>query len=211
MKEGRNGFAHWQVPRMWDGETVFVIGGGPSLRGADLTAIQRRPVIGINQAFRLGPWVPVTFFGDPSFFDTNYADLRLHPSLKVTNHARLRHIPWIRVLRRGKPLGIESARADTTAWNSNSGGSAINLAVLFGAKRIVLLGFDMRLDAQGNHNWHDLYTSRSPDDVYEKRFLPRFRAVAEDLKALGIECVNANPDSALEEFPKLPLEEAVQL
>jgi hypothetical protein len=207
---------HWMVPPMWKGETVFVVGGGPSLRGADLSPLADRHVIGVNAAFRLGPWVDVCWFGDAPWFDANVEALRLHPAVKASCHERLLRIPWVRVLRRGKPAGIETRR-DSIAWNGNSGGSAVNLAVHLGAVRIVLLGFDMRTDEGGKHNWHEWHNEQKgrltepPRNIYEQRFLPRMEVVAADLRALGVECLNASPDSAMEYFPKITLADALRL
>lgn len=91
----------------------------------------------------------------------------------------------------------------------NSGFQAINLAAQFGARRIVLVGFDMRLD-QGVH-WH----GRHPPGLNNPRLthLPDWRVridrAAHVLAARGIEAVNASPVSALTAFPFVPLEQAL--
>ena len=59
---------------------------------------------------------------------------------------------------RGKPAGIET-RAGFVSWNSNTGVSAISLAYHLGVRTIVLLGFDMKNDADGNSNYHDDHVS----------------------------------------------------
>lgn len=53
----------------WQGETVFIYGGGPSLRGQNLQPfLQGRKVLGINTAFKLGDWISACLFGDTDFY-----------------------------------------------------------------------------------------------------------------------------------------------
>jgi len=40
-------------------------------------------------------------------------------------------------------------------WNQCSGWAGLNLALNLGAKRIFLLGFDMRFGEDGESNWHE--------------------------------------------------------
>jgi hypothetical protein len=54
----------WRIPKMWKGQTVFIIGGGPSLNGTPLHLIHEHRVIGVNCAYMLGDWVDVCWFGD---------------------------------------------------------------------------------------------------------------------------------------------------
>ncbi len=91
---------------------------------------------------------------------------------------------------------------------SNSGYQAINLAVHLGAKRIILLGYDMRQDG-GRNNWHDEARPLASPDVYKQSMLPHFDTLVEPLRERGVEVINATPDSALECFPKISLEDAL--
>src|SRR5690606_35274494 len=77
-----------------------------------------------------------------------------------------------------------------------SGGSAINLAYLFGAGRIVLLGHDMRHTG----HWHDR-TIRTPPDHYAERFIPPLARMAARLRVLGVRVINCTQSSALTCFP----------
>lgn len=94
-------------------------------------------------------------------------------------------------------------------WGGNSGFHALNLAVQCGARRVVLVGFDLTLD-YGTH-WH----GRHPKGLNNPNAaaLRRWRRVLDDqaprLKALGVEVINASPISALEAYPKAGLEEAL--
>lgn len=209
---------------MWLDETVFVVGGGPSLLGMDLQPIHVCPVLGVNNAFELGLWVDVTFFGDKRWFEINKDRLLAHPSLVVTCN------PWsmFTMMNRVKQLpkagrnGLYWKGQDKLCWNQNSGAAAINLAVLLGAKRIVLLGFDMKVDEakgyRGGHNWHAYHeqlNSVPRKQIYGDRFLDGFKRIKADLETMNselgteVEILNATPDSAMDLFPMVKLEEVL--
>ncbi|MGO1079949.1 hypothetical protein [Inquilinus sp. CA228] len=91
----------------------------------------------------------------------------------------------------------------------NSGFQALNLAIQFGARRIALIGFDMRLD-RGLH-WHgphgrDLH---NPNEAALMRWRRAFAAAAQDLAALGVTVVNCSPVSALTCFPAGSIEDVL--
>lgn len=76
-----------------------------------------------------------------------------------------------------------------------------------GARSIVLVGYDMRLD-RGVH-WHGAHANglNNPREESLVRWRRAFEAAAPQLAALGVEVVNANVHSGLEVFPKRPFEE----
>lgn len=203
--------AAWTVPRLWEGATAFVIGGGPSVSTVDFSLIEKKHVIGVNNAFELGPFVDVCFFGDCQWIFPNWNRLRKFGGLIVTNCPREPQHEGVLRVNRSNNKGLET-RPTHLAWNKSSGASAINLAVHLGAKRIVLIGFDMKVK-DNQHNWHTRHKEagfKGPGaDIYATRFMRYFPQIATDAKALGIEIINANPDSALDVFPKMTLEEAV--
>lgn len=208
----------WAPPRLWEGQTAYILGGGPSLAGMDLSPIHGRRVLGVNQAYTLGPWVEVTWFGDHRWFEWNVSRLRSYPGLVVTCAREFidkkSNPAWVKLLRRGEQYhGIET-RPGYVAWNGNSGASAVNLAWHLGCARVVLLGFDMRRTPGApneGHNWHADHAGHHtpPADIYERRFLRCWPYIARDAERLGLEILNATPGSAIEEFRRVTLEDAV--
>jgi hypothetical protein len=91
-------------------------------------------------------------------------------------------------------------------FNGNSGAQAINLAVLFGARRLVLVGFDMRDAADGTRHWFGKHVGGMERRGQYSGWVKAFDRIAADLKAWGIEAVNCSPVSALHQFPKTTLE-----
>lgn len=210
---------------MWAGQTVYIIGGGPSISKMALHPIHKCPVIGVNNAFTLGPWVDITFFGDQAWWERECLNLLRHPGLIVTCLPSQMFTDMKRVkqvIRNDRVLGLHTKTQNRVYWNQNSGAAAINLAILLGAAKVVLLGFDFKTDKKNGHrqghNWHKFHnpTAAPAQDIYVNKFLKGFEAIVRDLKKLNeggwhrqVEILNATPDSALEVFPKVTLEEVL--
>lgn len=94
-------------------------------------------------------------------------------------------------------------------WGGNGGFHAVNLAAQFGARRIVLVGFDMTL-ANGVH-WHGRHPAglNNPSARNLAKWAATLDAAAPSLAERGIEVVNTAADSALEAYPKMPFEDAL--
>ena len=217
----------WQVPELWPNSTVYIIGGGPSLLEEDLTPLHvpSRRVIGVNNAYLLGDFISVLWFGDCSWFNHHRKGLLSFAGLKASCCPRFggRNDKWpaIKFLPKDKEKrnGISSRRnKNRVAWNKNSGYSAINLAYYLGAKRIALLGFDMcrgpnqETHWHGGHKWGAKKNTRQRLKANEPyaRFLPNTGAVARDAKRLGVKIINCSMNSVITHFDKIPFKEVLQ-
>lgn len=100
--------------------------------------------------------------------------------------------------------------AGSRTGGGNSGFQALNLAAQFGATKIILLGFDMRID-RGVH-WH----GRHGDNLNNPREanMPGWRSALDQAAAAfaryGISVINASVVSTLTAYPKMPLAEALE-
>ena len=93
---------------------------------------------------------------------------------------------------------------------TNTGQGALNVAYHFGAKRIVLFGFDMqmvRVDGKLKHNWHDLHRRDTDAGRYHEVFGPSIQVAAAILARKEIEVVNCTPGSQLRGVPIRRLED----
>lgn len=194
----------------WRGQTCFILGGGPSLRGFDAEILRGRgPVIGINEAgLTMAPWCDVLFWADRQWLEWNGSRLHLHTgALKVH-----RHIGRVDGARR---IGFRSGRLWPLAnavGGHDSGSSCINLAWHFRAARIVLLGFDchdLPVSRWQEGNWHSAHKKAPPEGQRANKFLPAHRMIAADLGRRGRAdmVINATPGSALDCWPIMPLDE----
>ncbi len=184
---------------------VFIIGGGPSLRGFNWPVLSSHPVIGCNHAFRLGIDVcDVCVFGDHKFFERFHGELQDYEGPVVTNNRHLytkqKELSWITCM----PYEKFGLHKHALGWNGNTGSVAINLAVHLGFTEILLLGFDMALNKDREPNYHKHVIDIPSDEAY-KRFLKGFRHLKRDLDAKypEVRVLNLNPDSYLNCFPQM--------
>jgi len=194
------------VPR-WSGQTVICIASGPSLTAADVEAVRGRGrVIVVNASFRLAPWADALYAADETFWQ-HYL-----PEINATPFSGER---WTCSSRAGRALGLRYVKAlpgsgwsllpNTITTGGNSGYQAVHLAALWGAGRIVLLGYDMQRTG-GLEHWHGKHEGNLRNgrnfDFWRRRFVP----LARDLKARRVQVVNCTRETALDAFPRAALE-----
>jgi len=193
----------------------------PSAYSSFMAALHDKHIIGVNNAYQIGTWIDCVFFGDHAWYLVHRKALSQWPNLKITcsrndNHSKEYEREGVKVLSRQGGRGIKglpsklfgiSTDPRRVAWNHNSGAAAISLAVHFGVARIILLGFDMSMMAGFSH-WHKGHGRTKPPPF--ERHLRGFSAIAEDAHKLGIEILNASPESAIAVFPKVTLAEVLQ-
>lgn len=198
------------ITPLWKGETCFVIGGGPSLAGLDWNRLAGKRTIAINKAFLSYPNADVLYWTDNRFYSWYKSEIDTFAGQKYTLRHNASHTQGIHLLNRGMRFGLET-RPDTLAHGNNSGYAAINLAYHLGAKRIVLMGYDMA-NIGGKSHYHDGYPIRmTPDEIYEKQFIPGFKVLADLLKAKGVEVWNASQASKLTVWPRVSLEQGLNM
>lgn len=94
-------------------------------------------------------------------------------------------------------------------WGGNGGFHALNLAVQFGLRHIILIGFDMTL-RNGIH-WHGRHGGSLANP--KQASVDRWRGLLDDqapaLAAHGVDVVIGSPGSTLSRYRKLELGEAI--
>jgi len=227
----------WNVPKIWEDGDVWILGGGPSIPklfnvpdkvikdvvsrkfspntySQYMQSIHNKHVIGVNVAYLLGDWIDMVFFGDSAFFLKHMDGLAEFKGLKVSCASNVASHDWVKYTPKdGKHNKGITKQPHLVSWNGNSGAAAISVAVHTGAKRVILLGFDMSLGDIKNQHWHDVY-ERGPA-VTEKRLkklpfnrhLRGFAGIKRDADTMGVEILNCSPNSTIKEFRKVTLEE----
>jgi len=193
----------------WAGAAVAILGGGPSLTALQVEhCMGKARVIAINDAARLAPWADLLYFCDERWYRWHEKLVRGFAGMKVTlENYRLRdEVPGLLCLERHDEAGFWP-HPDGLCTGSNSGYQALQVAAHLGARKIVLLGFDMKPAADGRNH----FFGEHPDRVRPAfgLFLRSFPAIARHLADRGIEVLNATPESALDCFPMRGLAEAL--
>jgi hypothetical protein len=168
-------------------------------------------VIAINDAWRMAPWADVLYGCDWRWW-LKHRGAPDFAGIKVTLSNSVGHLdayPDIKVLENTGTEGFEH-RPSGIRTGRNGGYQAINLAVHLGARRILLLGYDMKAGADGRlHFFGDHEDWPTRPGIFEGVFLPQFSALVQPLQDKGIEVVNCTPGSALVVFHVKQLEDAL--
>lgn len=193
----------WSVPREWPGARCYVLCGGASVFAQRETIARLSPpIIAVKHGAFLRPDADVAFFAGER------AEVVAPPLLAAF---RGRHVV---VRGKGHPVFPSTAKRvwRTTTheqWSDDptmvagydAGTSAINVAMLFGATTIVVIGMDMT----GGHWFRDPAVPVPPASDFERHLGP-LPSLAADAVRKGVRIINASPISAVTCFERQPLE-----
>jgi hypothetical protein len=113
------------------------------------------------------------------------------------------------VLKNGGVWGL-STDPTVICNGRNSGYQAVNIAVLLGVSKIVLLGYDMQPAEDGRTHWHaDHPNNFQPGPLVFRSWLGAFPALVKPLADAGVSVVNCTVRTALTCFPRQPLRETL--
>ena len=198
------------VPRAWPGATVVCIATGPSLTAEDVEYVRGKArAIAVNNAYTLAPWADVLYGCDAQWWHwhqgvTTFAGAKWSLDHSAWHTYRARYADVALLQKTGanglehSPTGLRSGR--------NSGYQAINLAVHYGAARIVLLGYDMQPSGGRSHFFGEHPNgSKSP----YHHFRAAFETLVKPLEKKGIDVVNCTRRSALTAFRQAPLRDVL--
>lgn len=195
-----------RLTRDWDGETVFIVAGGPSVKKVDLDRLRGHRVIVINSSFMSVPWADVLVFADLRWWRENGPRVRANFRGQVVTVSPSSELySGLVVLQRQRSGGLASDPTRLVVWHT-SVTTAVNVAVHRGAGRVCVLGLD------GEGDWH-----HAPHPAQWGRNAGKFKYHAEALEglvaplaALGVEILNLNPESKHRMFPFATLESILQ-
>ena len=195
----------WSVPREWPGETAFIVAGGPSVANQNLELLRGRKVIAINSSYERVPWADILIFGDNRWF-REHRDKILTLSCRLVTVAATANDPKIMRLGKHKPPGMSSDPTRLTMRRTTLS-AALNLAALMGCIKIVLLGADGKVGANGRAHHHSPHKWPQVEGCWDVQ-AEELRTLVDPLKSQGIEVLNASPGSAWDMWPIVSLESA---
>lgn len=187
----------------WRGQTVLVVCTGPTL-GIPAVQASRLPKIAVNTAYQILPDADVHYAGDGLFWKVHYARMVgavQRPNFWTVdpNAADRAHVSRWRGANRS---GIGETLIHL---NGNSGAQAINLAYLFGARRILVAGMTMAAP-DGLRHFHGNHEAPLVQTQCFDEWLHKLQTVAADAQRLGVEIINCDPESRATMFPKGEIE-----
>jgi hypothetical protein len=212
-----------EVAPEWHDAAAVLIGGGPSLTPQQVAQVslvraQRRAlrVIAVNDAYRLAPFADVCYFADSEWWGwhKDRPDFQTFAGQKCSISDSGGNIkdPAVHILRNaGRSFGL-SLDPKSIVTGRNSGYQALNIAILAGAKTILLIGFDAREPSatMSRTHWFGDHPRREPIAAYAE-YRKAFSAGERAIEAAGVKVVNCSPGSAIDSFPKMDLADALRL
>jgi len=204
----------------WAGETAILLGGGPSLTLEQVETVRqacqaaRCRVITINDSYLLAPWADVLYAADPRWwgwhkdrqelaaFEGERCSIQCDGEMVAEPVHVLRNRDYPN---HGSGLSLDPGALVT---GRNGGFQALNLAILAGARTVILLGFDGRPSAAGRTHWHGGHKTPTPAAAYEE-YRRAFSAGENAICAGGVRVLNCSPGSAIDSFAKVNLGEVL--
>jgi len=171
--------------------TAVVICTGQSAGRIDLEPAKRFPRIVVNDGYILDASADVLYACDPRWWkfhgpavNAGFPGRKFCPDEPTCKAFGLEHVEIERKPGLSKRAGV----VYTGGIVGNSGAQAINLAYLFGARRIVLIGMDMG----GPHFFGNHPKTLGPTDSNYKSMILAMSQMAADLHAEGVEVLNCS-------------------
>lgn len=179
------------------------IASGPSLTAEDVEKVrvwrvdrhETRAVIVTNTSYRIAPWADVLYAMDAGWIKRYRDDVQ--KSFRGVLYTRSQRIRGAEVAMTGRdPIQLER----------NSGAGAVQLAAHWGARRIILLGYDCQR-TRGLTHWHGDH----PPGLGNARSLPTWPKMFDNVarSLTGVRIINASRSTALRSFPCEALEAAL--
>jgi len=169
----------------------------------------------VNDAWRRVPWADALYAADLKWWQKRaprpheFGGQRwscLHPSLSEENKVLM---PTVKLIDAMDGNDFKVTRPLTLGWSGNSGHQAIQLALIeYGARRLVLVGFDLRKDRPMSHFWGNYAEPFIDPRTTFEAMVNGFNEAAKCLPP-GVSIVNASEGSALHCFPMASLREAL--
>ncbi|MGD9880465.1 MAG: hypothetical protein AB7F22_10580 [Reyranella sp.] len=217
---------YWTPEPIFRGETVFCLASGPSATQEVVDKLRGRRTIVVNATCHLAPWADILFFTDSGFYLHRRDLIRTWPGMVVTmSRMAKRELPdKVRRVKgcgapefpprlSGRRPGFPPAGSPEIQQGRTSGHTAVSLAIGLGAARVCLVGYDMRLAADGREHHHSGeagYGGPRDLSLYANEFVPGFNGWRAAAEASGVEILNCTPGSALKEFPFADLDEVLE-
>jgi hypothetical protein len=193
----------------WKGRTVVCIASGPSLTAEDCETVHAagHPTIVTNTTFRLCLWADVLFAFDSRWWKASDDESkRLGFKSYADESAERFKGERVTTSLAGKSMGLTSMHGES--WfepYGNSGTAAVSLALIGGASRVVLLGYDCQRTG-GKAHWHGDHPPMLGNAGSIASWPKKFANLA---KRAGDRVVNCSRATSLTCFPRMDLKEAL--
>lgn len=199
---------------VWQGATVVCIASGASITDEDVEIVrewreaspQSRKVIAVCTAFRKAPWADVLYAGDNQWWREYGAEVERDFKGELWTGAE--RIDGVNHIECVDEPGL-STKPGRVHYGGNSGYQAMGFAYDRGAAVIVLLAYDMQRGPRGEAHFHGKHRGGLSNPVRMDEWARRMIQLGADLRAHGVQVINASRATAIRCFERLPIQYAL--
>lgn len=150
-----------------------------------------------NTTFRIAPWADALFAMDRAWWEEHFAEVSAD---FVGQRFTCNPLP--------ARYGVTKLSKPAYNAHGNSGAGCVSLAALGGAGRVLMLGFDCQ-HTGGMSHWHGNHPRSLGNAGQVDRWPAKFRELQRSIG--NVEVINASRVTALDVFPRMTLEDALNL
>jgi hypothetical protein len=223
-----------EVMSAWKGRTVAILGGGPSLTMEQVGIVRieheggRLQCIAVNDSYLVAPFSDLLYAADAKWHDWHTKGIP-KPAIGLSAEEVARRFKSFA----GQKCSIATQQNRITddathvlknkhgnnhgsgisldpqyiVTGSHSGHQALNVAILAGAAKLLLLGFDGKA-LDGRTHWHGGHPETTPASDYASR-ARAWTMSQHEIKATGVRIINCSLQSSIGLFEKMSLEQAL--
>jgi hypothetical protein len=223
-----------EVLPAWKGGTVALLGGGPSLTMEQVELVREAHATGplhciaVNDSYLAAPWADVLYAADAKWHAWHTQGIP-KPAIGLSAEDVARRFREFA----GQKCSIATQQNRITddathvlknkhgnnhgsgvsldpqyiVTGTHSGHQALNVAILAGAAKLLLLGFDGKA-LDGRTHWHGGHPETTPASDYASR-ARAWTMSQHEIKATGVLIINCSLQSSIGLFEKMPLEQAL--
>lgn len=202
------------VPRQFEGRVAVIFATGPSLTEEVVETI--RPyhedgtvvAFGCNDAYRIVPYLDVHYACDPPWWKlhVDHESIMEHRAIKWTQDAGAAQQYGVNLVKGTSGNGFSKSQ-ELIHFGGNSGYQVINLALLYGCSRFLLVGYNMGVPPGKQHHFFGQHPSPLSRGTSFGSFVSSYSTIQPDIKR---RIVNCTPESALKCFAAGGLKEVLE-
>jgi hypothetical protein len=162
-------------------------------------------VYAVKEAHIMAPWADVVYSADFDWWDRmrglpDFMGERWTVSDEAAARWKLKHIPGTSSIEWGKDASL-------IAYGGNSGFQALNLAVVQGATKVLLLGYDYGFNPSQKKHWFD--GTQHHRDSRRSDYADWIKRIDAAAKLIPVPVINCTRTTAIRCFPRMPIDEAI--
>lgn len=149
-----------------------------------------------NTTFRIAPWADLLFAMDRQWWDVHKEEVALtFRGERVSSNTV------------ASKYQVKKMTADKLKTFQNSGAGCVSLAVLSGAEKVIMLGYDCQ-KTEGQAHWHGDHPKGLGNAGSIDKWPGKFKLLAAHINGKA-KVINASRVTALDMFERQPLEQAL--